>query len=127
MDGIGTLHVELFHTVDGLADHVQHAALDLVARRHHDGRTHGDGFKTALQSVGIVHSHAANGVFTDVLLHLYNQVAAVGTGDSQSIMDFWQHFLRLQSLSIEINVDHGTDNLGNASFNLCHNSIIVLS
>ena len=36
MDGIGTRHVELFHTVDRLTDHVQHTTFDLISRRHHD-------------------------------------------------------------------------------------------
>ena len=36
VNGIGTLHVELFHTIDRLAYHVQHATLDLIARGHHN-------------------------------------------------------------------------------------------
>ena len=70
VDGIGTLHVELFHTVDGLTDNVQHTTLDLVSGGHQDGRARGDCFQATMQAVGVVHGHAAHSVFADVLLHL---------------------------------------------------------
>ena len=37
VDGISPLHVELFHTIDRLTDHVQHTTFNLITGRHHDG------------------------------------------------------------------------------------------
>ena len=36
MDRIGSVHVKLFHTVDGLTNHVQHTTFNLISRRHLD-------------------------------------------------------------------------------------------
>ena len=37
VNGISSLHVELFHTVDRLTNHVQHSTFNLIAGGHHDG------------------------------------------------------------------------------------------
>ncbi len=118
VDGISTLHGELFHTVDRLTDHVQHTTLNLFTRGHHDRCAQWYCFQSTLQTVGIVHSHTANGILTDVLLHLDDNLFAVRTFNRHSFVNLRQHFFRIQSLGIEIHVDHRTDNLRNVSINL---------
>ena len=118
MDGIGTLHIELFHTVDRLSDHVQHTTFNLISRRHQDRCAERDDFQSTLQAVGVVHSHAAHRILADVLLHLDNQDAPVATIDPQSLVDLRQHLLSLLTFCIEINIDDSANNLGNVSNNL---------
>ena len=118
MDGVGSFHVELFHTVDRLSDDVQHTTLDLVARGHCDRCAHRDGFQPALQSVGIVHGYAAHRVFAYVLLHLYNEFLALSAFYAQCLVNFRQHLLSILSLGVEEYVDNGTDDLTDASFDL---------
>ena len=118
MDRIRTLHVQVLHTIDRFADHVKHSAFNLFACRHLDRCTHRDCFQSTLQAIGIVHSNTANGVLTNVLLHFDNEFLSVATINTKGFVNFWQHFLGIQSFGIEIHVDNGTNNLGNASCNL---------
>ena len=118
MDGISTFHVEFFHAIDRLADDIEHPSLDLVTGWHQDRTSCSDGLQSTLQTVGIVHGDTPHGILTNVLLHLYDEVAAVGPDDFQRIMDFWQHFLRVESIGVVVNVDHRTDNLGYVSIDL---------
>ena len=120
MNGICALHIQWFHTINGLSDDVHHTALDLFAGRHHDRRACLLCLESTLQSVGVVHGYAAHGVLTDMLLHLDNEFATVGSLNPQGIMDSWQHFLSVLSLGVEEHVDDRSDNLGNVSTNLCH-------
>ena len=71
-----------------------------------------------MQSVSIVHSHAAHRILADMLLHLDNQVTPVTTVNLQGIVDFWQHFLSFLAFCIEENVDDRTNDLRNVSSNL---------
>ena len=109
--GIGPFHVELLHAVDGLSDDVEHTPLDLVSGRHEDGVSGRDGLQSALQSVGIVHSDAPDGVLADVLLHLDDEFFSVRSNHFESIVDFRQHFLSILSLRIIEYVDNRADNL----------------
>ena len=127
VNGIGTLHVELFHTVDRLTDHVQHSTLNLITGRHHDRCAHRDRLQTTLQTISIVHCHTTYGILTDMLLHLDDKFLAVGTNNLKSFVDLGEHFLCIQSFGIEINIDNRTNNLRNASFNLCHKRFIFVS
>ena len=77
VDRISARHVEGLHSIDRLAGDVHHSAFDLFTERHGDRAACGYHFKVALQSVGIVHSHASHGVLTNVLLHLNDEVAPV--------------------------------------------------
>ena len=116
MDGVSTFHVQFRHAVDGLADNVQHAAFNLFAGRHGDRTAQRRCFKVALQTVGVIHCHAAHSVFTDMLLNLHYQFAAVGPNDTQGIVNFRQHFLLLLALGVEVDVNYRTNNLRNVSF-----------
>ena len=118
MDGICSLHVELFHTVDRLTYHVQHTTFDLIACGHLNGRTQRHGFQPSLQAVGIVHGHTAHGVLTNVLLHLDNQLSALAAVYTQRLVNLGQHLLCIQSLRVEIDVNDGADDLADASCNL---------
>ena len=53
-----------------------------------------------------------------MLLHLDDEVTAVRTFYNKGVVDSWQHFLSVQTLSIEIHIDNRTNNLGNVSSNL---------
>ena len=121
MDGVWVVLLQWSHAVDRLTYHVEHPALHLLARRHTDRSARGRHFQTALQSVGIVHSDSTHGILADVLLHLYDEVAAVGTFYDKGIMDFRQHFLCILSFCVEIHIDNRTNNLRDVSNNLRHN------
>ena len=118
MNGVCALHVELFHTINGLTDDIQHAALNLIASRHLYGRTHWHSLQPSLQAVGVVHGHAAHGVLANVLLNLDNKFTALPTVNAQCLMNLRQHLLSIQSLCVEIDINHRTNDLADASFNL---------
>ena len=118
MDRISALHIERAHTIDRLTDDVHHTALDLFTCWHHDSVAGRNNLQATLQSVSIVHCDAANGVFTNMLLHLNDKLLSVRTLQLQSFVDFRQHLFRVLSGCIEVNVDNRTDNLRDAPVDL---------
>ena len=59
----------------------------LLAGGYRDGSLEIVNTRSALQTVGTLHSHAAHGLFTDVLLHFEYQLRAVGTHYFESGVD----------------------------------------
>ena len=118
MDRISVLHVQRLHSINRLADYIHHASLDLVSSWHSDRTSRGNYFQVTLQTVSVVHGHATNRILSDVLLHFYDKICAVGTSHLQGIVNLWKHFLRIFPFRVEIHIDHWSDNLGNATVNL---------
>ncbi len=77
VDGIGTSTVQFFHAVNRVAHYVHQATFDLCAYRHGDRSSQRIHFHSSLQAVRTVHGNSPHRVFTNVLLHLYNQSSAV--------------------------------------------------
>ena len=89
VNGICTFPVEFLHTVNRIADHIHQSPFNLFTNRHcyrTSGRAH---FHASLKSVGTIHSHGANRIFTNVLLYFYNQYFAVWPFYLQCIMYTW--------------------------------------
>ena len=118
VDGVRSLHIERFHTIDRLTNDIHHTALDLIASRHGDRTSRTHCLQSTLQSVRVVHGNATHSVLANVLLHLDDEVAAIGTLYAQCLIDFRQYLLRILALSVEINVDHRADNLRDMSNSL---------
>ena len=116
MYGVSTLHVQLRHTINRFADNVHHTPFYLFASWHSDGATQRSCLKVALQTVGIVHGHAAHGVFADMLLNLYYQFTAVGPNDAQGFVYLWQHFFCFLAFRVEVNINNRTNDLRYVSF-----------
>ena len=76
--------------VDGLAEDVPDPAERHVADGHRDRRTRVDHVGAAGDAVGRVHGDGANAIVTEVLLHLCDQLAAVGADDAQRRVDLRQ-------------------------------------
>ena len=111
VDRISALHVKFLHTVDRLTDNIHHTALDLVAGRHGDRTSRSHDIQAALQSVGIVHSHTAYSIFTDMLLDLDDEVFTIGAFHCERLINLWEHLLRILAVGIEVYVDNRADNL----------------
>ena len=123
---VTAFHVEWLHAIDRLSDNVHHTSANLVAWRHLYRCACRYYLHAALQTVGRVHGNTAYGILADVLLHLDNELLTVRTVDSQSIVNLWQHFLRILALGIKVNIDDRADNLGNVSDNLWHKLIFLV-
>ena len=76
--------------VDRLAEHVPDAAERHVADRHRDRPAGVDHVGAARDAVGRVHRDRAHAVVAEVLLHLCDQVGAVGPRDAQRRVDLGQ-------------------------------------
>ena len=102
----------VFEVVDGLAEHVEEAAQRGRADGHGDRRAGVDDLGAARQAVGGVHGHGAHLVVAQVLLHLGDQVDRLAVAvdrDLQRVVDGRQ-------LVGKVSVDHGADDLHDASF-----------
>ena len=91
-------------------------ALHLVTHRHRDRPSQQMDLHAALQAIRTVHSNGTYGVFTDVLLHLYDEPLAIGALYLQRVMDTWQHGFCLTAL--KYNIDYRPDDLRYMSDNL---------
>ena len=120
MDWISALHVELFHAINRLSDNVHHTALDLLTCGHGDRTAGLHNLQSALQAIGVIHSHTTHGVLADVLLDLNDEFLAIGAGDLKSIMNLWQNLLSVLACGVKIDINYRTDNLGDSPINLCH-------
>ena len=118
VDRVCTFHIQCLHTVDRLAYNVQHTTLNLVASGHDDRTTRWYYLKVTLQTIRIVHGHTTYSILSDVLLYLDNQILPISSFNTQSIVNLWQNLLRILALSIKVNIDNRTDNLGDAPINL---------
>ncbi len=108
MDGAALLRLDRPGLVDRLADDVHDAAEGLLADRHRDRLAGVGDFVTAHQAVGRVHGDGAHRVLAEMLRDLQNQAVAVIVG-LQRVQD------RRQVAALELNVDDGAGDLGDAS------------
>ena len=92
--------------VDRLADDVDDAAKRLVADRNRDRRAGIGDFLTADETFGQVHGDGANGVFAQMLRDFENEAVAL-VRRLQGVEDFRQ-------MPVELHVDDGADDLGDA-------------
>ena len=110
----GGVGADLAQAVDGLAGDVHHAAAYDLASGHGDGGAGGDDLHAAAEAVGGVHRHAAHGVLADVLLHFYDEIAAVNALYLEGFVDGRQGID--QFVVGEVNIHHRADDLGNMSY-----------
>ncbi len=94
------------HTVDGLAYHIEQAAVDVFAYGHRDGAAKGHNLHTALQAVGAVHSDGAHRVFADILLAFKNDFGTVGTLHAESVVDVGERYV-----GVERHINDSADDL----------------
>ena len=87
MDGAQVCAVQGGEIVDGVADDVEEAALDLGAGGNGDGTLEAVDAHSALETVGALHGHAAHGVLADVLLHLEDEGILTFTFNFQGRVD----------------------------------------
>ena len=73
--------------VDGIAEHIPHAAERHLADGHRDRPAGVEDVGAAGDAVGRVHGDRADAVVAEVLLHLRDQVGAVGARDAQRRVD----------------------------------------
>ena len=86
MDGTAFTEGTPLDAVDGLAHHVEQAALDAFAGGHRDACAGGLDCHSAAQTFRRFHGDGADGVLTDVLLGFENQVA-FGALDHEGVED----------------------------------------
>ena len=83
-----------FLAVDGIADHVPHAAERLVADGNRDRLARVDDLRAAREAVGGVHRDRADAVVAEMLLHLRDQLrraaACDGHLDAERVVDLGQ-------------------------------------
>ena len=72
-----------------------------------------------------VHCHGANSVITDVLLHLKQKFPTVGHLYNESFINSRKKNLSIALISIEVDIDYSTDNLGDMS-NILRHKIYIL-
>ncbi len=90
--------------VDGITRYVEQAAVDRFARGHGDGFASINDLRAAHQAFRAIHGDATNAVFTQVLLHLHDEVGLAFTLDLNGVVNFRQ-------LPFELHVHHSTDDL----------------
>jgi hypothetical protein len=107
--------------VDRLADDVHDAAERAGADRHRDRRAGVGDRLTADQAVGGVHGDGAHGVLAEVLGHFEHQPVltpgGVGVGGLERVQD-------LRQVALELHVDHGADDLGDAAGGLSRDGLL---
>ena len=112
VDGVFLFAVKVADAVDGVARHVEQASLDLVADRDGDGLAQEVDFHATHEAVGGVHGDGTHRVLADVLLALEHHAPAVGADYLKGVVD-----LREVGIAVlEVDVDHGADNLCDSSF-----------
>ena len=116
VNGIRTVAVESFHTVDRITDYVHQSSFNLFAYRHSDRASGGIHFHASLKSVGTIHRYGTHRIFADMLLNFYNQYFAVWPLYLQCVVDAWQHQFRIRTFKVHI--DHRADHLRDMSDNL---------
>ena len=99
------------HAIDGLADDVKKATVDVFAHRHGDRSTQGDHLGATLQAVGAVHGDGAHGVFANILLAFKHYLGAIWTHHHKGIVNVGEGDIVIKS-----NIDHSADDLGDFSF-----------
>ena len=116
MNGISPLTAKLFHTVNRIADNIHKSSFNLFTYRHGDRPARRIYFHTTLQTVGTIHCNSSYRIFTNVLLHFYNQNFAVRPSYLQRIVYAGQHQFGLRTFKVHI--DHRPDYLRDMSDNL---------
>ena len=111
MDRITALHIEWLHTVNGLTNDIHHSTLDLFTSRHCDRTARRYNLQTALQSIGIVHSHTTHRVLTNMLLHFHDQITAIGSLYFQCLVNLRQYLFWILTLRVEIHVNNRPNDL----------------
>ena len=101
------------HTVDGLADNVEQASVDVLSNRHRDGAAKRQHFHSALQAVGAVHCNGSHRVLSDILLALKYYRRAIGTFHAQCIVNVWKFYI-----VIECHINNRTNNLRYSTFKI---------
>ena len=106
MDVVASAFLHRLQAVDAFADDVEQTSFHLVAGRHGDRMPEVADFHAAAQTVCRVHGDGAHCVFSDVLLHLRDELVAVVTCDLKSIEK-----VRKTSFVVKCYVDDRSDNL----------------
>ena len=117
---ISAFHIQRLHSVNRLTDDIHHASFDLFASRHQYRMPCRQYFQSSLKTVSIIHGDTPHSIFSDVLLHFNDEFTSIRTLHHKCIINFRQHFLRINPVCVKGHVNDRTDNLGNMSFNLFH-------
>ena len=100
--------------IDGLADHVHHAAQRAAAHGHGNRSALVDGLHAAHHAVGGLHGDAAHAAFAQVLLHFENDVDRAGHGEA--VADDLQRLVNRRQLALgKLHVHRGTGDLNYVS------------
>ncbi len=83
------MHLEFFHSVNGLSCDIHHSPADLPADRHHYGRACGNDFHPTAKAVSGIHGHRPDGILTNVLLDFKYKISAVSSIYGQCFMNSW--------------------------------------
>ena len=105
--------------IDGLADHVHHAAQRSAAHGHGNRPALVDGLHAAHHAVGGLHGDAAHAAFAQMLLHLENHVDGAGHGEAVA-HDFHGLINRRQLPLGKLHVHRRTRNLNYMSYVFWH-------
>ena len=76
--------IKVREMINRFSNNIHQTTFDLRACRHSQRTLQVNHFHAASQSVGSVHSYAANGVFPDMLFYFHNKIGRVFTFDLQS-------------------------------------------
>mmetsp|Transcript_59631 Transcript_59631/g.122294 ORF Transcript_59631/g.122294 Transcript_59631/m.122294 type:complete len:370 (+) Transcript_59631:679-1788(+) len=107
MDGHLSLGIDGATLIDGLTNHVDDATQKLGTSRHHDGSSGVKNRLTTHKTLRGVHCNSSHGVLSKMLRNLENEADVV-------ILNF-QGVQNGGKLAIKLNVNNGTDNLGDLS------------
>src|SRR6185312_7156982 len=77
-DRIGFLRVDRAHLVNGLAEHVEHAAQRFATHGNADGTAERDRFHAANQAFSGLHRDGADAAFADVLFAFADDIDGLG-------------------------------------------------
>ena len=120
MDGQGVAAVQLAHTVDCLAGHVEHSAADLGSYGHRygaEGILYGE---AAAETVGGVHGHAADGVLADVLLDLQDHVLSIRAFHYEGVLDAGEFDIGLPGRNIKMHIHDRPHDLRDVPYTAWH-------
>ena len=93
----------LFDTVDRVADHVEEAAFDVFADWHFDRSSGIGNLHSTNETLGTVHGNGADRVLTKVGSDLEDETTTVEVNDLERVEN------GRKSLSLELNIDDGTN------------------